>query len=64
MRACADMTGACNSPVIVQVEEVPPFSNSTNQVLDDIVSRFGLEGALDVKEVSCTTFRAHLRQRC
>ena len=41
----------------VQVEEVPPFSSSTHQVLDNIVSHFGLEGALEVKNVSAPTFQ-------
>ncbi len=34
-----------------QVEEVPAFSSSTDQVLDDIVRDFGLKGALEVKKV-------------
>ena len=35
----------------VQVEEVPAFSSSTNQVLDDLVRQFGLSEALEVKKV-------------
>ncbi|CAL5229324.1 g12630 [Coccomyxa viridis] len=40
---------------IPQVEEVPAFSSSTDQVLDDIVRDFGLEGAREVKKVERTT---------
>lgn len=35
----------------VQIEEVPAFSSSTNQVLDDLVKHFALEEALEVKKV-------------
>ncbi len=35
----------------VQVEEVPAFSSSTNQMLDDLVREFGLSEALEVKKV-------------
>jgi len=37
--------------VFVQVEEVPAFSSSTNQMLDDLVREFGLSEALEVKKV-------------
>ena len=45
---------------------MPAFSRATNQVLDNIVTDFGLEGALEVKKVSyqnslsCNTFPCHL----
>ena len=35
----------------MQIEEVPAFSSSTNQVLDDMVKQFALEEALEVKKV-------------
>ena len=44
----------------MQVEEVPAFSSSTDQVLDDIVRDFGLEGALEVKKVGCLNHPPHV----
>jgi len=41
----------CATFVFVQVEEVPAFSSSTNQMLDDLVRQFGLSEALEVKKV-------------
>ena len=35
----------------MQIEEVPAFSSSTNQALDDLVKQFALEEALEVKKV-------------
>ncbi len=44
-----------------QVEEVPAFSSSTDQVLDDIVRDFGLEGAREVKKVGSPDYSSHMK---
>jgi hypothetical protein len=35
----------------VQIEEVPAFSSSTHQFLEDLMKHFALEEALEVKKV-------------
>ena len=52
---CLLYSGCSQQSYSLQVEEVPPFSSGTNQVLDEIVLHFGLEGALEVKKVNRPT---------